>query len=58
MTLIVVLIALYALSSVLEGIGILFSAVYAVMSSLPGTIITVAATAYLTYRWYRARYIA
>ena len=29
-----------------------------VMSSYPGTLITIAVTAYLTYRWYRARHIA
>ncbi len=57
MLLIVALVSLYALASVLEGMEILFAAMRAVMSSLPGTIITVAATAYLTYRWYRRRYI-
>jgi len=30
--------------------------IHAAMSSYPGTIITVIATAYLTYRWYRARH--
>ena len=58
MILIAFLVALYGIASVCEGMGILFSAIHAVMSSYPGTLITIAAIAYLTYRWYRARTIA
>ncbi len=56
MALIAFIVALYGIASLCEGMEILFSAVHAVMSSYPGTVITVAVTAYLTYRWYRARH--
>ena len=58
MALIAFIVALYGIASLCEGMEILFSAIHAVMSSYPGMLITVAATAYLTYRWYRARYTA
>ncbi len=58
MALIAFLIALYGIACFCEGMDIFFSAVHAVMSSYPGMLITVAAVAYLTYRWYRARYTA
>ena len=58
MVLIAFFVALYGIASLCEGMGILFTAIRAVMSSYPGTLITIAVTAYLTYRWYRARYIA
>lgn len=41
-----------------EGMEILFSAIHAAMSSYPYMLITAAADAYLTYRWYRARFTA
>ncbi len=56
MTLIAFFVALYGIASLYEGMEILFDVIHAVMSSYPGTIITVIATAYLTYRWYRARH--
>ena len=56
MTLIAFFVALYGIASLCEGMEILFDAFRAVMSSYPGTIITIIATAYLTYRWYRARH--
>ena len=58
MTLIAIALVLYGIASLCEGMEILFSAIHAVMTSYPGTLITVAITAYLTYRWYRARYTA
>ncbi len=58
MSVIVFLVALYALANVIEGLDILFSAIHAVMSSWPGIIAVVAVTAWMTYRWYRNRYIA
>ena len=58
MALIAFIVALYGIASLCEGMEILFSAIHAVMSSYPGLLITVAATAYLTYRWYRAHFTA
>ena len=58
MALIAFIVVLYGIASLCEGMGILFAAIRAVMSSYPGTLITIAVTAYLTYRWYRARHIA
>lgn len=58
MALIAFIVVLYGIASLCEGMEILFSAIRAVMSSYPGTLITIAVTAYLTYRWYRARHIA
>ena len=58
MALIAFIVALYGIASLCEGMEILFSAIHAVMSSYPGMLITVVATAYLTYRWYRERYTA
>ena len=55
MTLIAFIAALYGIASLCEGMEILFSAIHAVMSSYPGTLISAAAAAYLTYRWYRTR---
>ena len=55
MALIAFMIALYGIASLCEGMDILFSAVHAVMSSYPGILITIAAVAYLTCRWYRTR---
>ena len=49
MTLIAFFVALYGIASLCEGMEILFDAIHAAMSSYPGTIITVIATAYLTY---------
>ena len=46
------------LVAVPQGMEILFDAIHAVMSSYPGMLITVVVTAYLTYRWYRARHVA
>ena len=57
MTLIAFFVALYGIASLCEGMEILFDAFRAVMSSYPGTIITILAIAYLTYRWYRARHM-
>ncbi len=56
MPLIAIIVALYGIASLCEGMEILFDAIHAVMSSCPGTIITIIATAYLSYRWYRARH--
>lgn len=56
MTLIAFLVALYGIASLCEGMEILFDAIHAVMSSYPGMMITTVVTAYLTYRWYRARH--
>ena len=47
--------AIYGIACLAEGMEIFFAAIHAVMSSYPGMLITVAATAYLSYRWYRAR---
>ncbi len=58
MSVIVFLVGLYALSCLIEGIESLFAAIHAVMSSWPGIIAVVAVTAWMTYRWYRDRYIA
>ncbi len=58
MALIAFLVALYGIASLCEGMEILFYAIYAVMSSYAGTVIVMIATAYLTYRWYRARHTA
>ena len=55
MILIAFFVALYGIACLTEGMEILFAAIHAVMSSYSGMIITVAATAYLTYRWYCAR---
>ena len=49
------LIALYGIGTLLEMLDVLFSATSAIMTSYSGTVITVVITAYLTYRWYRAR---
>ena len=57
MTLIAFFVALYGIASLCEGMEILFDAFRAVMSSYPGSIITIIAIAYLTYRWYRARHM-
>ena len=54
MALIAFIVALYGIASLCEGMEI----IHAVMSSYPGMLITVAATAYLTYRWYRAHFTA
>lgn len=49
------LIALYGIGTLLEMLDVLFSATSAIMTSYAGTAITIVITAYLTYRWYRAR---
>lgn len=56
MTLFVILFVLYGLSSLFEGLETLFDATNAVMSSYSGMIIAAVVTAFLTYRWYRARH--
>ena len=57
MALIAFFVALYGIASLCEGMVILFDAIRAVMSSYAGTMITAIVTAYLTYRWYRARHM-
>ena len=52
------LLVLFALSSVCEALEEITYVIAPVMRSVPGILVTVAVTAYVTYRWYRARYIS
>ena len=53
-----VIIVLYLLSSVFEAFEEISATIAPVMNSGVGMAITVIVTAYITYRWYRARHSA
>ena len=54
-TRIVLLIALYVLASVFEALDEIVAVLAPVMNSGIGMVVTVAVTAYVTYRWYMKR---
>ncbi len=58
MSFVVLILALYILSTVLEGISSFFSSLHAILTSWPGIVAVVAVTAWLSYRWYRDRYLS
>ena len=52
------LLVLLVLSSVCEALEEITYVIAPVMRSVPGILVTTALTAYVTYRWYRARHSA
>ena len=52
------LIALYLFASMMEALEEISAVVAPVMHSGVGILLTIAVTAFVTYRWYRARHSA
>lgn len=52
----VVILALYAIGSVLEAFEEISMVLSPFLASNVGTVLTVIVTAFITYRWYRARH--